>query len=215
MCAVSDKHARLAIRTCNYCRQPYKSLLTPDALLLEPAAVREGQDQRKNSPGAKARHLGPRLYARPGAGTVRRFCSLLSLQPAWTSIPPTHALQQSAPLPYYGLAVVLVHNLTSLGLYALQVGQQSKAAMSMCLWVRAMDTYATVYRIVEPKRKILAEAQAALDASNAALAQKQAQLQAIKDKVAALQQQLTDTQKQLAALQFQASAPTGLYVQTP
>lgn len=90
----------------------------------------------------------------------------------------------------------------------LQVGQQSKAAMSMCLWVRAMDTYATVYRIVEPKRKILAEAQAALDASNAALAQKQAQLQAIKDKVAALQQQLTDTQKQLAALQFQASCGT-------
>jgi multidrug efflux pump subunit AcrA (membrane-fusion protein) len=96
-----------------------------------------------------------------------------------------------------------------MGLCALQVGQQSKAAMSMCLWVRAMDTYATVYRIVEPKRKILAEAQAALDASNAALAQKQAQLQAIKDKVAALQQQLTDTQKQLAALQFQASAHTG------
>lgn len=31
--------------------------------------------------------------------------------------------------------------------------------MSMCLWVRAMDTYATVYRIVEPKRKMLAAAQ--------------------------------------------------------
>lgn len=87
----------------------------------------------------------------------------------------------------------------------LQVGQQSKAAMSMCLWVRAMDTYATVYRIVEPKRKILAAAQAALEASNAALTQKQAQLAAIKAKVAALQQQLTDTQKQLAALQFQVS----------
>jgi dynein heavy chain len=86
----------------------------------------------------------------------------------------------------------------------MQVGQQSKAAMSMCLWVRAMDTYATVYRIVDPKRQALAAAQAALDASNAALALKQRQLQAIKDKVAALQQQLVDTQKQLAALQFQA-----------
>lgn len=88
----------------------------------------------------------------------------------------------------------------------MQVGQQSKAAMSLCLWVRAMDTYATVYRIVEPKRQTLAAAQAALDASNAALAEKQMQLQAIKDKVAALQQQLTDTQKQLAALQFQVRA---------
>eukprot|EP00878_Enallax_costatus_P041820 GHUV01048713.1.p1 GENE.GHUV01048713.1~~GHUV01048713.1.p1 ORF type:complete len:360 (+),score=84.12 GHUV01048713.1:426-1505(+) len=85
-----------------------------------------------------------------------------------------------------------------------QVGKQSKAAMSMCLWVRAMDTYATVYRIVEPKRQALAAAQAALDASNAILAEKQAQLKAIRDKVAALQQQLADTQKELASLQFQA-----------
>lgn len=80
--------------------------------------------------------------------------------------------------------------------------------MNICLWVRAMDTYATVYRIVEPKRQVLAAAQAALDASNAALAQKQQQLQAIRDKVAALQQQLTDTQKQLAALQFQVRCCT-------
>lgn len=86
---------------------------------------------------------------------------------------------------------------------ALQVGQQSRAAMSLCLWVRAMDTYATVYRIVEPKRKVLVEAQVALDASNDILAQKRQQLKALQDKVAALQQQLTDTQKQLAALQFQ------------
>lgn len=75
----------------------------------------------------------------------------------------------------------------------------------MCLWVRAVDTYATVYRIVEPKRKILEQAQADLDAIVAALAQKQQQLQALKAKVAALQQQLMDTQKQLAALQFQVS----------
>ncbi|WIA37814.1 hypothetical protein OEZ86_014676 [Tetradesmus obliquus] len=85
-----------------------------------------------------------------------------------------------------------------------QVGKQSKAAMSMCLWVRAMDTYATVYRIVEPKRQILATAQAALDASNAILAEKQAQLKAIREKVAALQQQLADTQRELASLQFQS-----------
>jgi dynein heavy chain len=86
---------------------------------------------------------------------------------------------------------------------ALQVSQQSRAAMSLCLWVRAMDTYATVYRIVEPKRKVLVEAQVALDASNDILALKRQQLKALQDKVAALQQQLTDTQKQLAALQFQ------------
>jgi dynein heavy chain len=80
----------------------------------------------------------------------------------------------------------------------------------MCLWVRAVDTYATVYRIVEPKRKILAQAQADLDAIVAALASKQAQLAALKAKVAALQQQLTDTQKQLAALQFQVCRGSGV-----
>ena len=31
--------------------------------------------------------------------------------------------------------------------------------MSMCLWVRAMDTYARVVKIVEPKRQILRVAQ--------------------------------------------------------
>ncbi len=40
-----------------------------------------------------------------------------------------------------------------------QVGKQSKAAMSMCLWVRAMDTYAAVFKLVEPKRLALAAAQ--------------------------------------------------------
>ncbi len=42
---------------------------------------------------------------------------------------------------------------------ACQVAKQSKAAMSMCLWVRAMDTYAKVIKIVEPKRQMLREAQ--------------------------------------------------------
>jgi dynein heavy chain len=40
-----------------------------------------------------------------------------------------------------------------------QVGKQSKAAMSMCLWVRAMNTYAAVFKMVEPKRLALAAAQ--------------------------------------------------------
>jgi hypothetical protein len=39
------------------------------------------------------------------------------------------------------------------------VGKQSKAAMSMCMWVRAMDTYCTVFNVVEPKRRALEAAQ--------------------------------------------------------
>ena len=33
------------------------------------------------------------------------------------------------------------------------VEKTSKACKSMCLWVRAMDLYARVYRTVEPKRE--------------------------------------------------------------
>eukprot|EP00775_Hariotina_reticulata_P007079 gene7079-7292_t len=85
-----------------------------------------------------------------------------------------------------------------------QVGKQSKAAMSLCMWVQAIDTYATVYRIVEPKRLALAAAETALKASNEALAAKRAQLAAGRARVAALQQQLAETQKELDALRREA-----------
>jgi dynein heavy chain len=34
-----------------------------------------------------------------------------------------------------------------------KVGRVSKACKSMCMWVRAVDMYAKVFKIVEPKRK--------------------------------------------------------------
>lgn len=34
-----------------------------------------------------------------------------------------------------------------------KIATVSKACKSMCMWVRAIDLYAKVYRIVEPKRK--------------------------------------------------------------
>ncbi|KAJ9505503.1 hypothetical protein QJQ45_023787, partial [Haematococcus lacustris] len=85
-----------------------------------------------------------------------------------------------------------------------QVAKQSKAAMSLCLWVRAMDTYGKVTKIVEPKRLVLLNAQSALDSMNAALAQKTGQLSEIEAKVEALQAQLESTQSELASLQQQA-----------
>jgi len=85
-----------------------------------------------------------------------------------------------------------------------QVAKQSKAAMSMCLWVRAMDTYAKVSKVVEPKRLRLREAQVALDAMNAAFAAKREQLQQIEKKVDDLQSHLQTTQTELSNLQQQA-----------
>jgi dynein heavy chain len=51
------------------------------------------------------------------------------------------------------------------------VGKVSSAAMSLCLWVRAMEVYGRIFRVIEPKRKRLNEA-------TELLAEKQATLQA-------------------------------------
>jgi dynein heavy chain, axonemal len=58
-----------------------------------------------------------------------------------------------------------------------QVEKQSKAAMSMCLWVRAMFEYGQIALVVAPKRAKLQDAEFSLDAMNAELRGKQMQLQ--------------------------------------
>ncbi|EFJ52773.1 dynein heavy chain 3 [Volvox carteri f. nagariensis] len=75
-----------------------------------------------------------------------------------------------------------------------QVAKQSRAAQSLCLWVRAMDTYGRVIRVVEPKRAALATAQERLGALNGALAAKQQQLAELEGK--ATQEELHSLQQQ-------------------
>ena len=57
----------------------------------------------------------------------------------------------------------------------------------MCMWVRAMHTYANVVREVEPKRERLRAAQAELDVTMAALRDKQDKLRAVENQIAELQ----------------------------
>lgn len=57
------------------------------------------------------------------------------------------------------------------------VGKQSRAAMSLCMWTRAMDVYHRIIKVVEPKRAKLKEVEAALNEANAVLQEKQASLQ--------------------------------------
>ncbi|EDV29711.1 uncharacterized protein TRIADDRAFT_18356 [Trichoplax adhaerens] len=66
------------------------------------------------------------------------------------------------------------------------VERTSKACKSMCMWVRACDLYAKVYREVEPKRIRLAAAEAELDETNKALAEKQARLAEVENEIAFL-----------------------------
>ena len=54
-----------------------------------------------------------------------------------------------------------------------EVKKVSKAAMSLCMWVHAIDTYARVCKEVGPKRQRLVEMNAILATANATLAAKQ------------------------------------------
>lgn len=55
--------------------------------------------------------------------------------------------------------------------------QVSKAAYGLCCWVRAMESYDRVAKVVEPKKAKLAEAEEQLDVVMTALRGKQAKLQ--------------------------------------
>ena len=55
-----------------------------------------------------------------------------------------------------------------------QVQKASKACTAMCMWVRAMHKYHQVSVMVEPKKKLLAEATAELEETMQKLAEAQA-----------------------------------------
>nr|XP_054751474.1 dynein axonemal heavy chain 6-like isoform X1 [Lytechinus pictus]XP_054751475.1 dynein axonemal heavy chain 6-like isoform X1 [Lytechinus pictus] len=67
------------------------------------------------------------------------------------------------------------------------VEKTSKACKSMCMWVRAMDLYAKVFKTVEPKKQKLAEAESELAATMSVLAEKQKKLADVEAQIAELQ----------------------------
>ena len=62
----------------------------------------------------------------------------------------------------------------------------SKAAFGLCCWVRAMEAYDRVAKVVGPKKISLTKAESELEVVMAALAVKQAELKEVLDKLAAL-----------------------------
>ncbi|RLN61335.1 hypothetical protein BBP00_00005467 [Phytophthora kernoviae] len=64
-----------------------------------------------------------------------------------------------------------------------EVKKVSHAAMSLCMWVHAIDTYARVFREVAPKRQRLAEMNSVLADANSKLAAKQQELSKVMEKV--------------------------------
>lgn len=67
------------------------------------------------------------------------------------------------------------------------IGKVSKACKSICMWVIAIDQYAKIYRVVEPKRKKFQEAEQELNAVMTVLRQKQKNLADVEKHIANLQ----------------------------
>lgn len=74
-----------------------------------------------------------------------------------------------------------------------EVKKVSRAAMSLCMWVHAVDTYARVYKDVAPKRQRLADMNTVLATANATLAAKQHELSRVLASVRELQDQCDAT----------------------
>lgn len=85
-----------------------------------------------------------------------------------------------------------------------QVKKVSTAAMSLCMWTRAMDVYARVARSIEPKKEKLKEAEDANAAAEAKLDAKKKELKAVQDNVAGLQLQLSRARSKAEKLEQDA-----------
>ncbi|CAH8605754.1 unnamed protein product [Dicrocoelium dendriticum] len=98
-----------------------------------------------------------------------------------------------------------------IGLYCSQddfhpevVGKVSSAAKSLCMWVRAIEVYGRVYRVVEPKRQRLQQAEAVLREKQEMLAAAQAKLDDVNAQMRRLQQEYNEKMEQKEELRQKA-----------
>ena len=74
------------------------------------------------------------------------------------------------------------------------IGKKSVAGKSICMWVKAMDKYSEVRKIVIPKQEALKVAEAQLAEATKSLQIKQAELQKVRNKIAALEAEYNASQ---------------------
>ncbi|GFR03643.1 dynein heavy chain 7, axonemal [Trichonephila clavata] len=84
-----------------------------------------------------------------------------------------------------------------------KVKSASTAAEGLCRWVRAMDSYDEVIKIVAPKKEALAQAESDLNEALAALKVKQDSLKEVQNKLKALENKLAQAQKEKEDLENQ------------
>jgi dynein heavy chain len=80
----------------------------------------------------------------------------------------------------------------------------SNAAMSLCMWSRAMVTYDRVAKSIEPRKEALRQAEESLEQTLAELDTKREGLRQVLERVAGLQRTLLETEQRKSDLQGQA-----------
>ncbi|KAL6119092.1 dnah12 [Pungitius sinensis] len=83
------------------------------------------------------------------------------------------------------------------------VAKASSAAEGLCKWIKAMEVYDRVAKVVAPKKASLAEAQESLAATMVLLDQKRSELKEVEDRLAALQKTFEEKTEEKAQLEIQ------------
>ncbi|KAM8863638.1 dynein axonemal heavy chain 12 [Spinachia spinachia] len=83
------------------------------------------------------------------------------------------------------------------------VAKASSAAEGLCKWIKAMEVYDRVAKVVAPKKASLAEAQDSLAATMVLLDQKRSELKEVEDRLAALQKTFEEKTEEKAQLEIQ------------
>ena len=84
-----------------------------------------------------------------------------------------------------------------------KVRTASSAAEGLCKWVKAMEIYDRVAKVVAPKKEKLAEAEQSLKETMAILNAKRAELKEVEDRLAVLTKQFQEKTKEKEELEFQ------------
>lgn len=84
-----------------------------------------------------------------------------------------------------------------------KVRTASSAAEGLCKWVKAMEQYDRVAKVVAPKKERLAEAEASLKETMAVLNTKRAELKEVEDRLASLQRLFEEKTKEKEQLEEQ------------
>ncbi|XP_063065421.1 dynein axonemal heavy chain 12 [Engraulis encrasicolus] len=84
-----------------------------------------------------------------------------------------------------------------------KVAKSSSAAEGLCKWIRAMEVYDRVAKVVAPKKANLAEAQQSLATTMALLNQKRAELKEVEDRLASLKQTFDEKTEEKVQLEQQ------------